>query len=118
MAEKVEKEHFLIKEVKAKVQVEPKTKKVAFDKVFDANSISEIENSDQYYVIVNRTVDAGFKDSTLELVSFPPQLSEKNTTLVVNHHVEITIVQGLKNQDNWVLKIDRKLTETTIFQGT
>ena len=102
MAEKVEKEHFLIKEVKAKVQVEPKTKKVAFDKVFDANSISKIKNSDQYYVIVNRTVDAGFKDSTF----------------VANHHVEVTIVQGLKNQDNWVLKIDCKLTETTIFQGT
>ena len=96
MAEKVEKEHFLIKEVKAKVQVEPKTKKVAFDKVFDADSISEIKNSNdiQYYVVVNRTVDAGFKDSTF----------------VANHHVEITIVQGLKNQDNWVLKIDRKLT--------
>ena len=102
MAEKVEKEHFLIKEVKAKVQVEPKTKKVAFDKVFDANSISKIKNSDQYYVIVNRTVDAGFKDSIF----------------VANHHVEITVVQGLKNQDNWVLKIHRKLTETTIFQGT
>ena len=101
MAEKVEKEHFLIKEVKAKVQVEPKTKKVAFDKVFDADSISEIENSNQYYVVVNRTVDAGFKDSTF----------------VANHHVEYTIVQGSKDQDNWVLKIDRKLTETTLFKG-
>ena len=94
MAENLDKERFLVKEVKAKVQVEPKKKKVAFDKISDADD-------KDYYVVVNRSVDSEFN----------------NSIFVVNHHEEIAIIQGLKNQDNWVLKIDRKLTETTIFQG-
>jgi len=95
---KVGKEQYLAKEVSAKVEVEPKKEMeqiLAFGK----------STNEDFYVHVDRDVEAEFNNN------------EEIDVLIVIHKEEIMVVQGL-DKKNWILKITRELSEKTFFKGS
>ena len=95
---KVSKEQFLAKEVAAKIEVEPKKEET--EQILTVRESTDKDN----YVIVDRNVESEFTKQ------------EEFDVLTVVHKEEILIVQGL-DKKNWILKITRELSEKTFFKG-
>jgi hypothetical protein len=103
--ENVGREHYMVKDVKAKIQV---------DLISKDSKKTEVDDQD-FYVCVNRDVESKF-------IKADESSEDKIDQFIVKHHETITIVQGLANTkltnpDNWIIKIKRKLSETTFFKG-
>jgi hypothetical protein len=105
--ENVGRERYMVKDVKAKIQV---------DRVSKELKAIEVDDKD-FYVCVNRNVESKFiKDDKSS------KDEDKIDQFVVKHHETITVVQGLAktkltNPDEWIIKIKRELSETTFFKG-
>ena len=95
---KVSKEQFLAKEVAAKIEVEQKKEET--EQILTVGESTDKDN----YVIVDRNVESEFTKQ------------EEFDVLTVVHKEEILIVQGL-DKKNWILKITRELSEKTFFKG-
>jgi len=95
---KVSKEQFLAKEVAAIIEVEPKKEET--EQILTVRESTDKDN----YVIVDRNVESEFTKQ------------EEFDVLTVVHKEEILIVQGL-DKKNWILKITRELSEKTFFKG-
>ena len=98
----------MVKDVKAKIQVDPIKEEL--------KTPLEVDDKD-FYVCVNRNVESKFiKDDKSS------KDEDKIDQFVVKHHETITVVQGLAktkltNLDEWIIKIKRELSETTYFKG-
>ena len=105
--ENVGRERYMVKDVKAKIQV---------DRISKELKALEVDDKD-FYVCVNRNVESKFiKDDKSS------KDEDKIDQFVVKHHKTITVVQGLAktkltNPDEWIIKIKRELSETTFFKG-
>jgi hypothetical protein len=105
--ENVGRERYMVKDVKAKIQV---------DRISKELKALEVDDKD-FYVCVNRNVESKFiKDDKSS------KDEDKIDQFVVKHHEKITVVQGLAktkltNPDEWIIKIKRELSETTFFKG-
>ena len=96
---KMAKEQYLAKEVAAIIEVEPK-KETEAEQILTVGESTDKDN----YVIVDRNVESEFTKQ------------EEFDVLTVVHKEEILIVQGL-DKKNWILKITRELSEKTFFKG-
>ena len=95
----------MVKDVKAKIQVDP---------ISEELKTLEVDDKD-FYVCVNRNVESKF-------IKAHESTKDKIDQFVVKHHETITVVQGLANTeltnpDEWIIKIKRELSETTYFNG-
>ena len=95
----------MVKDVKAKIQVDP---------ISEELKTLEVDDKD-FYVCVNRNVESKF-------IKADESQKDKIDQFVVKHHEMITVVQGLANTkltnpDEWIIKIKRELSETTFFNG-
>ena len=100
--ENVGRERYMVKDVKAKIQV---------DRISKELKALEVDDKD----FVNRNVESKFiKDDESK--------EDKIDQFVVKHRETITVVQGLANTkltnpDKWIIKIKKELSETTLFKG-
>ena len=95
----------MVKDVKAKIQVDP---------ISEELKTLEVDDKD-FYVCVNRNVESKF-------IKADESKKDKIDQFVVKHHETITVVQGLANTkltnpDEWIIKIKKALSETTFFNG-
>ena len=103
--ENVGRERYMVKDVKAKIQV---------DRISKGLKTLEVDDKD-FYVCVNRNVESKF-------IKADESTKDKIDQFVVKHQETITVVQGLANTkltnpDEWIIKIKRELSETTFFKG-
>ena len=103
--ENVGRERYMVKDVKAKIQVDQISKEL---------KALEVDDKD-FYVCVNRDVKSKF-------INDDESKEDKIDQFVVKHCETITVVQGLANTkltnpDEWIIKIKRELSETTFFKG-
>ena len=105
--ENVGRERYMVKDVKAKIQV---------DRISKELKALEVDDKD-FYVCVNRNVESKFiKDDKSS------KDEDKIDKFIHKHQETITVVQGLAktkltNPDEWIIKIKRELSETTFFKG-
>jgi hypothetical protein len=103
--ENVGRECYMVKDVKAKIEV---------DLIAKDSKKTEVDDKD-FYVCVKRDVESKF-------IKADESSEDKIDQFIVKHHETITIVQGLANTkltnpDIWIIKIKRKLSEKTFFKG-